>query len=119
MGLSSIALHYTSAAGVNQTIELAAPALAGESSAVRGAIAMTVHAEHSLGGTMVRTAIENRGAEPVRLESARFVAATGFPPDAPARFFKHGYQSWTGFGRGHRRRRRSPFARSGVHPRPP
>jgi alpha-galactosidase len=47
---------------------------------------------------VVRTTVANRGAEPVRLDAARFHIATGFNRTTPARFFKHGYQSWSASG---------------------
>jgi alpha-galactosidase len=47
---------------------------------------------------VVRTTVSNRGADPVRLDGARFQIVTGFSRTAPARFFKHGYQSWSASG---------------------
>jgi alpha-galactosidase len=47
---------------------------------------------------VVRTTISNRGAEPARLDSVRFQIVTGFSRTTPARFFKHGYQSWSASG---------------------
>ncbi len=47
---------------------------------------------------VVRTTVTNRGAESVRLDAARFQIVTGFSRTAPARFFKHGYQSWSASG---------------------
>ena len=46
----------------------------------------------------MRATIDNRGADAVRLTAAIFEIATGFAPSAPARFFKHGYQSWSASG---------------------
>src|SRR5262249_8659887 len=34
----------------------------------------------------------------IRLDAVCFSIETGFPRDAPARFFKHGYQSWSSSG---------------------
>ncbi len=42
--------------------------------------------------------ITNRGERPVRLDEVCFTLATGFDSSAPARFFKHGYQSWSSSG---------------------
>ncbi|MGH7813007.1 MAG: glycoside hydrolase family 36 protein [Candidatus Binataceae bacterium] len=98
MKLSSITLRYSDSAGKPQTIRLDAPEAGHESSAANGATSLTIHAEHSMGGTVFRAAIENRGGEPVRLECALFAAATEFALNEPARFFKHGYQSWSGSG---------------------
>src|SRR5260370_31956565 len=46
-------------------------------------------------GVVVRAVISNRSGTSVHLDSIRFDLATGFRADAPARFFKHGYQSWS------------------------
>ncbi|MHB8381236.1 MAG: glycoside hydrolase family 36 protein [Candidatus Binataceae bacterium] len=40
--------------------------------------------------------ITNDSERPIRLDEVRFTLATGFASSAPARFFKHGYQSWSG-----------------------
>ena len=56
--------------------------------------------EQALGGTVVRATVFNRGADAVRLTCAIFEVATGLTPSAPARFFKHGYQSWSASGGG-------------------
>jgi alpha-galactosidase len=42
--------------------------------------------------------VTNRSAEPVRLECVLFHVATRFPSSHKARFFKHGYQSWSASG---------------------
>jgi len=46
----------------------------------------------------VHARITNLGEAPVRLDAAWFNLATGFNASAPARFFKHGYQSWSASG---------------------
>jgi alpha-galactosidase len=96
--LSRIELRYLDAAGHARTLVLDAPTAAHESSTVRDGLGISAHLEHALGGTIVRATIANRGADAVRLTSAIFEVATGFAPGAPARFFKHGYQSWSASG---------------------
>jgi len=64
---------------------------------VRG-VTLVVRIESLVDGAIVRAAVSNRSDETVRLDSIRFDLATGFSPDAPARFFKHGYQSWSASG---------------------
>ena len=86
------------AAGHARALDLAAPFGARESSAIRDGLAISARLEHALGGAIVRATIANRGADPVRLTSAIFEVSTGFAPSAPARFFKHGYQSWSASG---------------------
>ncbi len=43
----------------------------------------------------MRVTVANRGDIPIHLDSIRFHITTGFPANAPAKFFKHGYQSWS------------------------
>jgi len=47
------------------------------------------------GRSIVRAIVSNRSEGPIHLDAVRFHIATGFPADTPARFFKHGYQSWS------------------------
>ena len=92
--LTRIELRFIDAAGHARTLELGA----GESSSVRDGLALSSRLEHALGGTIVRATISNRGADALRLTAALFEISTGFAPAAPARFFKHGYQSWSASG---------------------
>ena len=92
--LTRIELRFIDAAGHAGTLELGA----GESSSVRDGLALSSRLEHALGGTIVRVTISNRGADALRLTAALFEISTGFAPSAPARFFKHGYQSWSASG---------------------
>ncbi|MGA9724176.1 MAG: alpha-galactosidase, partial [Candidatus Binatus sp.] len=92
--LSRIELRYLDASGNSRTLDLDAR----ESTAVRDGLALSARLEHALGGTIVRASIANRGADAVKLTAAIFEVVTGFAPSAPARFFKHGYQSWSASG---------------------
>jgi alpha-galactosidase len=47
------------------------------------------------GRSIVHAVVSNRSGAPIQLGSIRFHLATGFLADVPARFFKHGYQSWS------------------------
>src|SRR6266851_1324744 len=118
MVVSRIELRYTDSAGLARAIDLAIPAGEREFSISLDQIAITGHLEHALGGTIVRATIANCGIEPIRLVNVVFDVATGLAHDAPARFFKHGYQSWSGSGavevgssRTHRRDTASHIAR--------
>jgi len=104
--LSRIELRYLDATGSRRTLELAQH----ESTAVRDGLTISARLEHALGGAIVRATVANRGADAVRLTSAIFEVATGLAPTAPARFFKHGYQSWSASG-GH------DVGASRAHPR--
>jgi alpha-galactosidase len=92
--LSRIELRFLDAARHPCTLDFAAL----ESSATRDGLSISARLEHSLGGTIVRATVANRGTDAVRLTSVIFEIATGFVPTAPARFFKHGYQSWSASG---------------------
>ncbi len=96
--LSRIELRFLNAAGHARALDLAAPFEARESSALGDGLAITARVESAFGGAVVRAAVANRGADPVRLTCAIFEVSTGFAPSAPARFFKHGYQSWSESG---------------------
>ncbi|HYL57955.1 MAG TPA: hypothetical protein VEU51_03720, partial [Candidatus Acidoferrales bacterium] len=96
--LSRIVIHFVDSAGAAQSLELAASFGAGEFSAALGSVAVTARLEHALGGTIVHATISNRGADAIALNDAQFEVATGIAPGKPARFFKHGYQSWSGSG---------------------
>jgi alpha-galactosidase len=89
--LSRIELRYLDAAGSSRALNLDAH----DSTAVRDGLQISAELEHAIGGTIVRVTIANRGADPVRLNAAIFEVETGFAKSAPARFFKHGYQSWS------------------------
>jgi alpha-galactosidase len=58
-------------------------------------VAFSAHTEVVNGKSIVRAVVSNRGDRPIHLAAIRFRIATGFPAGAPARFFKHGYQSWS------------------------
>ena len=58
-------------------------------------ISLSTRTQPLEGGTMVRATISNRSGVTVRLDSLRFDLDTGFSAASPARFFKHGYQSWS------------------------
>ncbi|MGD0116955.1 MAG: glycoside hydrolase family 36 protein [Candidatus Binatus sp.] len=92
--LSRIELRFLDVSGQPRVLELAAPLGERESSGV----AISARFEQALGGTVVRATIVNRGLDAVRLTCAIFEVATGFAPSSPARFFKHGYQSWSASG---------------------
>lgn len=110
MKIQKITLHFSDANGAKRTIELGPAGDTGEFSAAHREILLTGHLEHSMGGTMVRAAVENRGGDPIRLDSCRFEVSTGFAANSPARFFKHGYQSWSGSGA-------AMVGAAGPHPR--
>ncbi len=58
-------------------------------------VSLSVHTGSRDGRSVVHAIVSNRSGDPIHLDSVRFHIATGFPADVPARFFKHGYQSWS------------------------
>src|SRR5947209_8569212 len=83
-----IELRYRDSAGTDQVLQSARP-LAG-----RQGIELAARTEAIAGGAIVHAKITNRSGEPISLKQINFELATGFP-DSAARFFKHGYQSWS------------------------
>ncbi len=64
----------------------------------QGGIELSANTREENGASVVRASVANRSGASILLGEARFEIATGFPPNAPARFFKHGYQSWSSSG---------------------
>jgi len=95
VNLWRIQLRYANSTGAADTLSLA-PAPVGETSTTNREVALSARLEHAIGGTMIHVTIANRGDEPIRLDAALFEVATGIDPTAATRFFKHGYQSWSG-----------------------
>jgi alpha-galactosidase len=79
-------------------LRAAHPAGSAEVSAGHGGLSLVARFQYAERGMVARATVTNRGAEPVRLDAARFQIATGISRTAPARFFKHGYQSWSASG---------------------
>ena len=86
-----IGLRFRDDAGASRTIALARDEVRGE----EAGIVLSARTQPIEGGVVVRAMISNRSGTSVCLDSVRFDLATGFRADAPARFFKHGYQSWS------------------------
>jgi alpha-galactosidase len=96
--LSRIELRFIDGGGHPRALDLSVPSGSSESRAILDGVTFSAHLEHALGGTIVRASIKNRGADAVRLTAAVFEVATGFAASTTARFFKHGYQSWSASG---------------------
>ncbi|WP_304823701.1 glycoside hydrolase family 36 protein [Candidatus Binatus sp.] len=118
MAVERIKLNYVDADGSARTHALAVPAGQREFSTALDWIEISARIEHALGGAIVRASVANHGDQPIRLVNVVIEVATGFERNSPARFFKHGYQSWSGSGavevsgsRTHRRDASSHIAR--------
>src|SRR6516164_8898299 len=83
-------LHYQDPTGREQML-----LLAGEIRSEQDGIALLVQTEPIVGGGIVYARVENASGWPVRLRWLGFELDTGFDAASPARFFKHGYQSWS------------------------
>jgi alpha-galactosidase len=84
-------LFYQDQADADRVVECA-----GRGHCEKNGILLSERIDPTSGGEIVYVTVENRNREPVRLKWLNFEVDTGFAPAAPARFFKHGYQSWSG-----------------------
>src|SRR5690348_2814790 len=91
MMIDRIGLRFRDDAGALRTIALARDEVRGE----EAGIVLEARTQPIEGGVAVRATISNRSGGSVRLDAVRFDLGTDFSADAPARFFKHGYQSWS------------------------
>jgi alpha-galactosidase len=110
VNLARIEIEFRDGTGARRLLGAAHPVGAAEVSATEGGLSLSARFEHSDRGMVASATVANRGAEPVRLDAAWFHVATGFDPSAPARFFKHGYQSWSGSSA-------TAVGGAGAHPR--
>jgi alpha-galactosidase len=94
--LSGIEIRYRDAARANQSLRIAHPPGALESAGRDAHLSVAIRCEYSDRGIIARASVENIAESPVELEAAWMFIASGFDRTAPARFFKHGYQSWSG-----------------------
>ncbi len=86
-----IELQFRDGAGASRVLAL----IGGEVAAAEGAIEVSARTSRENGAWITRAVISNRSAGAVHLDSIWFHLATGLPAGIPARFFKHGYQSWS------------------------
>lgn len=98
MVLNRIELHLRDASGLSHALSI--PIADGATSArgERAGAMLTARIERAGEETIVRGTVANRGEGPLRLDSVAMRIATGLHSDPPARFFKHGYQSWSASG---------------------
>jgi len=89
--IERIELRFRESSGASHTLVLHRDELLTE----EVGISLSARARPIEGGETVLASISNRRGIAIRLDSVRFDLATGFSAEAPARFFKHGYQSWS------------------------
>jgi alpha-galactosidase len=102
----TIGLHFHDDAGSPQVLSLDHGVRS-----ERNGIMLSASTEPLPGGGIAHATVENRSTETVRLGCISFELSTGLAAGSPARFFKHGYQSWSnsypaavGQAAGHKRR---------------
>jgi len=96
VNLSGIEIRYRHATSANQSLAIAHPPGALESAGRDTHISVAVKCEYFQRAVVARASVENLAESPVRLDAACMFIASGFDRAAQARFFKHGYQSWSG-----------------------
>jgi len=96
VNLAGIEIRYRPAPRANQSLTIAHPPGARESAGRDAYISVTIRCEYPERGIIARAWVENLAQSPVELEAAGMFITSGFDRTAQARFFKHGYQSWSG-----------------------
>jgi alpha-galactosidase len=108
MRVKRLELRFTSADGARESSCGEFDAYESGLSVARDGVELNSQFTSRNGRPVIRTAIRNNRTDPISLEAIVFEIETGLPADRPARFFKHGYQSWSASGavdvglRGHR-----------------
>ena len=72
-----------------------APNLDGSGRIERDGVQISLRVDDAEGRATARAVVSNRSGTSIRLDEVRFYLETNLPSDTPARFFKHGYQSWS------------------------
>jgi alpha-galactosidase len=88
---SRTVLHFRDALGVVRNVVLDVHQVHNE----HEGLTLSSRIEKIRGDAVVHAMVTNRGRDAVRLDSVCFDLPSGFSCDTPARFFKHGYQSWS------------------------
>lgn len=98
MEITSIEARLRDAGGIAKSVTAAHPARESQCAATGAGVRLEASFEYSDSASVVRARIANDSERPVCLDEIIFTLATGFDSSASARFFKHGYQSWSGSG---------------------
>ncbi len=98
MRFERIELRYRLADGTEVSLSQRVPQRNSANAAANAGIELIARHGDLDGRPALQVTIHNRGREAIRLERAHIEIATGFDPNRPARFFKHGFQSWSGSG---------------------
>ena len=95
MNLSRIEVSYRVADGSARSLTVAHPSGAIEIFGRDNHLGLEARFEYSDRGIIVRAKVRCLSASPVTLDGACLFVTTGFDRASQARFFKHGYQSWS------------------------
>ena len=95
VNLARIEVRYRDAAGLAHSFAVPHPSGAIEISCHDECVTVFARFQYSDRGIVARTTVSNRGDAPIRLDEVRLFVATAFDSASQARFFKHGYQSWS------------------------
>ncbi len=95
MRFERIELRYRLADGSASSLSQRVPDRNSANAATKAGIELIARRGDLDGRPALQVSIHNRSAEPVRLDRVHIEIATGFDPNRPARFFKHGFQSWS------------------------
>jgi len=98
MRLRRLELRYASGDGARKTISASLDAFDSEFASILEGVELAARFTNHNGRPVIRSAIRNCRDEPITLDALLFEVETGLPADRPARFFKHGYQSWSASG---------------------
>jgi alpha-galactosidase len=93
--MNRVELRWRESSGAARVLQVALAPDAKQAAAQQDGVAIALRCERDRDETIVRATVGNRGAEPVALDAVVFHVATGIAAHHPARFFKHGYQSWS------------------------
>jgi len=96
MNLSRIEIRYRVADGSSRSLAVVHPPGAIEISGHDDHLGLHARFEYSDRGIVARAKIENLSVSSLAVDSGCLSITTGFDRAAQARFFKHGYQSWSG-----------------------
>jgi alpha-galactosidase len=88
--IREIQLRYQDHLGTERMLRLA-----GQTRSEHAGIALSAHTDSISRGAIAYANVKNESGWPVRLGWLGFELDTGFDAASPARFFKHGYQSWS------------------------
>ena len=95
MNLSRIEARYRLADGSARSLAIRHPSGAIEISGRDEHLGFDARLEYSDRGIIARVKTQNHADTPITLDEVRYYVATGFDRGSQARFFKHGYQSWS------------------------